>query len=197
MKKVAVFGVLLSSLSDLIACLLKNTIYHLIQPSQSQYKMSENNINEDKVSLDQLLIDASSSHNLDEVKRLIKAGANPNYVRYTNQNGWYSGDTHTALYNAVHAKFKGDQENYINFLEALLIAGANPNFKAERGNYNNSKLKPLFSGVASILTNLKNEALKIRFLQIFVKHGININSSQKHSISKDYRSTKTHTCFLF
>jgi len=36
----------------------------------------------------------------------------------------------------VHADFKDDETNYVNVLEALLNAGANPNFKAVRGNWN-------------------------------------------------------------
>lgn len=60
-------------------------------------------------SLDEQLIDAATVHKLSEINRLIKAGANVNYVRYTDANCWYSGNTHTALYNAVHAKFNENQ----------------------------------------------------------------------------------------
>ncbi len=59
-----------------------------------------------KNTLDEQLIDAAGQHNLQKVMELIEKGANPNYVRYTDSNCWYSGNTHTALYTAVHTTFK-------------------------------------------------------------------------------------------
>ena len=94
----------------------------------------------------------------------MKLGANPNHIRYTDSNGWYSGNTHTALYSAVHAQVKGDEKNFVDVLEVLLKAGANPNFQATRGGWNHSTNYPLFSGVAQKLSKFTSEPEKIRFI---------------------------------
>lgn len=49
------------------------------------------------------------------MKILIEKGANPNYVRYTDSDAWYSGNTHTALYTAVHSNFKNETD-YVNVI---------------------------------------------------------------------------------
>jgi hypothetical protein len=48
-----------------------------------------------------MLFDAATKHNLSLVNELLGKGANPNYVKVTNGDGWYPGDTHTALYTAI------------------------------------------------------------------------------------------------
>lgn len=61
-----------------------------------------------KQTIDEQLIDAAKDHNLALMKELVTKGANVNYVRHTDMDAWYSGNTHTALYTAVHSDFKGD-----------------------------------------------------------------------------------------
>ena len=88
---------------------------------KEETKPVNDNIN---VDLSEKLIDAAHSHNLKEVQALLKQGANPNHIRRTNTNGWYSGDTHTALYEAVHSDFKENEKQFIDVVEILLKKGA-------------------------------------------------------------------------
>jgi ankyrin repeat protein len=78
----------------------------------------------------------SAQHNFVKVKELLEQGANPNYVRYTDSDCWYSGNTHTALYSAVHNRNFNDEKAFNDTIEILLKNGANPNFKATRGGWN-------------------------------------------------------------
>lgn len=70
-------------------------------------------------------------------------------------NSWYRGDSHTALYDAVHEKFDGEK-NYVDVIELLLENGADPNFQATCGGWNHSSKYPLFTGIARILTNFQS-----------------------------------------
>lgn len=105
---------------------------------------------------------------------LIDRGADPNFIKYTDSNCWYSGNTHTALYSAVNAKFE-DEKTYTDIVEVLLKKGANPNFKATRGGWNHSEDYPLFNGVINALNKFKTTQEKIRLIEMFVKAGISIN----------------------
>ena len=88
---------------------------HKMQEKSSKKKASK------KDNLSQELIDAAKALNFAKIQSLIQEGADVNYVRYTDANCWYSGNTHTALYEAVHSDFKeGEQENYIRVLQYLL-----------------------------------------------------------------------------
>ena len=51
------------------------------------------------------LIDAAAKLDLEEAKKLLALGANPNHVRYTDSDCWYAGNTHTPLYVAVNGDF--------------------------------------------------------------------------------------------
>ena len=77
--------------------------------------------------------------------KLLDEGADPNYVRRTDANDWYSGNTHTALYSAANKYCEEVPKDYVNVLEVLLKHGANPNFNALRGGWNHCTEYPLFN----------------------------------------------------
>lgn len=101
-----------------------------------------------------MLFDAATKHNLSLVNELLGKGANPNYVKVTNGDGWYPGDTHTALYTAI-SQDVGDQKNFNDVVEALIKKGANTNFKARRGAWNHWEDYPMFNEVVHALSKFK------------------------------------------
>lgn len=83
--------------------------------------MSEKAKPSKKDQLSEDLIDAAKVHDLITVQDLIKKGADVNYVRYTDSDCWYGGNTHTALYEAVHSEFKdGEYGKYVEVIRYLL-----------------------------------------------------------------------------
>jgi len=95
-------------------------------------------------------------HDLVLIKTLVQNGADVNYIHYFNSNGWYSGDTNTPLYAAVHSDFKGNEKNYVDVLQYLLENKADTKFQAIRGNWNHCTAYPLFRQVGYILNKFKS-----------------------------------------
>ena len=147
--------------------------------------------------LGEKLIYEAKSHSLAEVQFLLEEGADPNYIQHTDANQWYSGDTHTALYEVLYSDTIKDQKNFNDVVQALLKGGADPNFKATRGNWNRSSQRPLLKGVSYSLGIMKDKKQKIRLIELFVSHGVNLNESETYHRSKEWANLRRGTCFIF
>lgn len=123
-------------------------------------------------------------------------GANVNYVRYTGGDAWYRGNSSTALYEAVQNQFT-DEKAYLAVIEFLLEHGADPNFQAVRGGWNHASSYPIFSHVIYIIRKFSSDELKLRFIEMFVKHGININVEEHQGREKNFKVWESHNCFIF
>jgi len=130
--------------------------------------------------LDKQLSEAAQNLNLDLCKELLQLGADPKKVFLEGGNGWYEGNSSTALYNIVdkfYPKGRSPEQHatFVDIVELLLANGADPDFKARRGNWNGCTYYPVFDKATQMLGNLHSGDLKVKFLLAFVNAGVELN----------------------
>ena len=114
---------------------------------------------------------AAIAFDVERCREMLGSGADPKHVFREGGNGWYEGDSSTALYNAIEI-FKGlkaeDQAEaegrYVDVVVLLLEAGADADFAAERGNWNRSTSYPLMDAATQTICCLHDATLKRRLL---------------------------------
>lgn len=103
------------------------------------------------------------------MKNLLKRGADVNYVRHVHPNAWYSGDTHTALYDALHASLQGkDEKVYVDVIELLLKSGAQTDVRLHRGTWAHSSDFGILERMEYLVARFKDQTQKIRFVKLFI-----------------------------
>ena len=107
----------------------------------------------------------------------------------TGSNGWYEGNSHTALLSAVHAvRFKEidleKEKNMADVLNQLLENGADPNFKYLRGGWNHAESYCLASDLLPLLCNMKDAKMRQDLLKNFMANGLKVNPPERHGRDK-------------
>ena len=69
-------------------------------------------------------------------------------------------------------------------VEYLLENGADLDYRVRLGGWNGSNIYPIFGNLPSIISQFSSEKSKIKFIEILVKYGFDINQGKCRSYSR-------------
>ena len=127
---------------------------------------------------------------MDEIKSLMEQGASANAVNSTGSDGWYGGDTSSALFKAVEAEPKKGEDmsqfeiKWCAVLNFLLQSGADANFKREWGSWASSSRESVANVLFPKLANMKDHKLRQELFKNLVASGLNVNTSTRNGKQK-------------